>query len=167
MNTISAFSRRRLLILAAAGLAVPSATQARSPLLLRVQSSQGETRFREEDFAALPQSQLRTHTAWTEGARLFEGVALKDLLAAAGFDEAALAGRRLRLRALNEYEVEIAAEDCAIFNPLLARSMDGSPMLRSDKGPLWLVYPRDDNPVLQDLRYDHRWAWQLAVIIVV
>lgn len=169
VTTKSAFalSRRHLLTGAVAALTFAPAARAQSGPLLRVESSSGVSSFTEESFAALPQSVLRTHTAWTEGPREFQGVALKDLLAAAGFDSAALQGRSLRLRALNEYEVAIPAEDCEIYNPLLARSMDGSPMLRSDKGPLWLVYPRDQFPELHDQRYDHRWAWQLAVITVV
>jgi len=167
VSTITSLSRRRLLILAAATLPFATSARARTRPLLQVQSSSGETSFTEEDFAALPQSVLRTHTAWTKGQHEFRGVALKDLLQAAGFDAASLEGRRLRLRALNEYEVEIPAEDGRIYNPLLARSMDGTPMLRSDKGPLWLVYPRDQFPELHDQRFDHRWAWQLAVITVV
>ena len=30
-----------------------------------------------------------------------------------------------------------------------------------DKGPFWIVYPRDQHEVLQDIRYDYRWVWQL------
>jgi hypothetical protein len=34
-------------------------------------------------------------------------------------------------------------------------------MTMRDKGPLWIVYPRDDYSVLHDARYDSRWVWQL------
>jgi hypothetical protein len=39
--------------------------------------------------------------------------------------------------------------------------MDGQTLSRDDKGPLWIVYPRDDHEALQDIRYDYRWVWQL------
>ncbi len=39
-------------------------------------------------------------------------------------------------------------------------------LTRRDKGPLWLVYPRDNDAVLQDAKYDHRWAWQLSQLLV-
>lgn len=168
MTSTFLISRRRALMLTAfafASLSGGAAIAADQPLL-KVISTKGETVLTEADFAALPQASIVTHTAWTEGARRFDGVSLKELLARAGFDAASLAGRSLRLQALNEYEVTIPAEDCDLYNPLLARSMDGAAMQRSDKGPIWLVYPRDDHADLHDQRFDHRWAWQLAVIFV-
>jgi hypothetical protein len=40
--------------------------------------------------------------------------------------------------------------------------MDGERLLPRDKGPIWIVYPRDDFPELTDIRYDYRWVWQLT-----
>lgn len=167
MHTFRTISRRRFLLFATAACTsfpVSFAGAATDALLIRVNYLGGRIDFTESQFANLPQSTLTTHTAWTAGPRRFDGVRLSALLEAAGLSEADLAGRKLRLRALNDYEVSIPAEDCHIFNPLLARSMDGTPMERSGKGPLWLVYPRDDFSELIDQRYDHRWAWQLAAI---
>lgn len=134
--------------------------------LLVIEFDGQETRFDEAGFAALPQSELVSHTAWTEGPHRFAGVLLRDLLAAAGLGEAGLEGKALELVALNEYVVTIGAEDAFDYDSLVARTMDGAPMLRSDKGPLWLVYPRDDHRKLQDQRFDHRWAWQLKKITI-
>lgn len=167
MHTFRTIPRRRFLLLASAACTPFPASIARAvtePLLIRVTHPGGSTGFTEQQFASLPQTALTTHTAWTAGPRRFDGVRLSALLEAAGLAQEDLSGRRLRLLALNDYEVSIPAEDCLIFNPLLARSMDGTPMERSGKGPLWLVYPRDDFPELIDQRYDHRWAWQLAAI---
>ena len=35
-----------------------------------------------------------------------------------------------------------------------------------DKGPIWIVYPRDDIPELRNPRMDANWIWQLAKIEV-
>ena len=35
-----------------------------------------------------------------------------------------------------------------------------------DKGPVWIVYPRDNHGVLADIRYDMRWVWQLVALHV-
>jgi hypothetical protein len=52
------------------------------------------------------------------------------------------------------------------FEPILATKMDGHVLTIRDKGPLWIVYPRDAYKVLQDAKYDYRWVWQLNKIHV-
>lgn len=154
-------------VLIAVALAMPTDPVQASDMPLLVIEADGHSQsFDEPGFAALPQSQIVTHTAWTEGSHRFEGVMLRDLLAAAGLEQAQLAGKSLKLVALNEYAVTIGAEDAFDFDSLVARNMDGMAMTRAGKGPLWLVYPRDDDPKLQDQRFDHRWAWQLMKITV-
>jgi hypothetical protein len=39
--------------------------------------------------------------------------------------------------------------------------MNGKQMEVSDKGPIWIVYPRKDHPELQDSKFNDRWVWQL------
>lgn len=114
--------------------------------------------------AALPQRTISTHTAWTDGVRKFEGPLVTDVLGAAG---AVLApGSKLQVRALNDYVVEIPAEDFQRWPVIAAWTMDGNVLTRRDKGPFWIVYPRDDDRVLRDAKYDHRWAWQLRQLTV-
>ncbi len=45
--------------------------------------------------------------------------------------------------------------------------MDGKRLTVRDKGPYWLVYPRDEFTELKDARFDHRWAWQLKEISII
>ncbi len=47
------------------------------------------------------------------------------------------------------------------FQPVLATKVDGRALTIRDKGPLWIVYPRDHHKILQDAKYDARWVWQL------
>jgi hypothetical protein len=88
--------------------------------------------------------------------RKFDGFLMRDLLKLVGAE-----GATVSASALNDYVIEFAAEEFERFDVLVAYEMDGEPLLPSDKGPLWIVYPRDQHPELQDIRYDYRWVWQL------
>lgn len=104
----------------------------------------------------LPRHELRTSTSVTDGVNRFEGFLMRDLLErldAEGDTAAALA--------LNDYLIEIPVEDFHEYDVLVADTMDGETLTPRDKGPLWIVYPRDDHAELQDIRYDYRWVWQL------
>lgn len=99
---------------------------------------------------------VRTSTTWTEGARTFEGVLARDVLAAAG-----ARGATVLAQAVNDYRIDIPVSDFADYDVLLALRMDGRDLTLRDKGPLWIVYPRDAHADLQNGALDHRWVWQL------
>ena len=61
---------------------------------------------------------------------------------------------------------QVTPADFERFDVLVATHMDGERLLPSDKGPLWIVYPRDAHTELQDIRYDYRWVWQLVELEV-
>ncbi|MCB1998706.1 MAG: hypothetical protein H6933_06600 [Burkholderiaceae bacterium] len=111
--------------------------------------------------AALPQVSFSARTPWYAGPRRFTGPLLRDLLAAAG-----ARGTRLRLRALNDYRVDMPWEDTQRHDPIIAHLIDGQPMAVRDKGPLFLIYPFDDRPELRSAVYYNRSAWQLRAIEV-
>lgn len=115
-------------------------------------------------FEALPQHRLQTTTAWTDGKKVFEGPLMRDVLALLGLSANNVAS--VTLQAWNDYEIEVSAADYYQWDVILARSMDGQALTLRDRGPLWVVYPRDDFAALQDSRFDHRWAWMLRTIIV-
>lgn len=134
----------------------------KSPAILEVRGAiaksnvKGEAHFDMEMLKALPVTRLETSTAVTDGVRRFEGFLMRDLLAHIG-----AVGTIVTARALNDYAIEIAIEEFDRFDILVAYEMDGMPLLPSDKGPLWMVYPRDQHAELQDIRFDYRWVWQL------
>jgi len=105
----------------------------------------------------LPQHELTTHTSVTDGPQRFGGPLMRDLL-----QEAGLQADNVLAVALNDYEIEIPTSDFARFDVIAATSMNGQPLTLRDKGPIWIVYPRDEHKELQDIRYDYRWVWQLA-----
>jgi hypothetical protein len=112
--------------------------------------------------SALPQTAFRARTPWFTDARHFTGPLLRDILVAAG-----ARGTVLRLRALNDYRVDVPWEDAQRHDPIVARLLDGQPMAVRDKGPLFLIYPFDDRPDLRSAVYYNRSAWQLRTIEVI
>lgn len=163
----------RMLVLLAATLLLTGAAAAaelagpKGPVLLSVTGKIGRTNdgsgalFDEDMLAALPRHRIVTSTPWTDGVKHFEGFLLKDLL-----DEVGAAGNTLRAEGINGYRIEFPISDADEFGVLIAMRMDGKPLSRRDKGPLWIVYPRDSVPAAQDERYDHRWVWQLGKLEV-
>ena len=117
-----------------------------------------------EQLAALPQHTIESATPWTDGVKHFQGPLVTEVMQAAGLKLAV--GMTVQARALNGYVVEIPAEDFLRWPVILAWTMDGKVLTRRDKGPLWVVYPRDSDRKLRDAKYDHRWAWQLQHMTV-
>lgn len=110
---------------------------------------------------SLPPVSLETRTSVTDGVKRFEGFLLRDFLNGLGAE-----GDKVEASALNNYTVDIPMEDLEKFDVIVAYDMDGKPLSPSNKGPLWIIYPRDDHPELQDIRYDYRWVWQLHALKV-
>lgn len=143
-------------------LAGPALAQAQ-PVILEVTGRVEQTRtFTLRQLQALGITTITTTTAWTDGPHVFEGVLARDVLAAVG----PVASTQVTALALNDYQADIPLSDFSAYDVIFAWSMDGVPMTRRDKGPLWIVYPRDAVPELQDERYEHRWVWQLNRLIL-
>lgn len=115
-----------------------------------------EARFDRAMLEKLGIRTLRTSTTWTTGVKTFEGVLARDVMTAAGAK-----GAEVRAIALNDYAVSIPMVDFERYDVLLAFRMDGQDLTARDKGPLWVVYPRDAHRELNDSKFDARWAWQL------
>jgi hypothetical protein len=104
---------------------------------------------------------LRTATPWTDGESDFEGVFGSQLLAALG-----AGGTMLRCSALNDYHVDIPAQEMRAYPILLALRRDGAPLSPRDLGPIWVVYPWTQHPELDDRVHRQRSIWQLNAIEV-
>lgn len=112
--------------------------------------------FTRPDLEALEQVELHTGTSVTHGQQVFRGFLLRDLLERLGAK-----GEEIVARALNDYEIVIPMSDVRDYDVIGALSMDGEPLSPRDKGPIWIVYPRDQHEELEDIRFDMRWVWQL------
>lgn len=102
-----------------------------------------------------------TSTIWTEGVQTFTGVQLADLLEAVG-----ASGARLRAAAINDYAVEIPADDAVTGGPIVAFLRNGDRMSVRDKGPLWIIYPYDRSADYRSELVYSRSIWQLDRIEV-
>ena len=124
--------------------------------MITATNKDGTLALDQDQLAALPQTSFTTSTTWTDGTPTFQGVLLKDYIAAIG-----ATGKTITLTALNDYKITMPLADVQGDAPLLAYLMDGKPMSLRDKGPVWLVYPYDANA---DYRTEVAYArsiWQL------
>lgn len=119
---------------------------------------QPEVRFTEAELMALPQVTIRTGTEFTDGVTAFEGPLARDVVARVGVGKAETA----HLVAVNDYSVDIPLQDFFDYDVIFALYADGKRLTMRDKGPLWLVYPIDAHPELNDPIYNARMIWQLA-----
>lgn len=132
-------------------------------VVLKVEGSIGNSnassgaQFDRATLDTLGRHSIRTSTSWTDGVPTFEGVHLADVL-----KQVAASGKTIIATALNDYSVKIPVSDATKYNVLLADTMNGKTLSRRDKGPLWIVYPRDEHPELQTESYNDRWIWQLV-----
>ena len=118
-------------------------------------------RFDRAALEALGTTGFTTTTPWYDAAVKFEGVLMTRLMEAVG-----ATGDSVVATALNDYETKIPVSDFAEFKVLLALKRDGQYMPVHDKGPLFMVYPFDSNPILKNQRYYGRSAWQLARLVI-
>lgn len=167
LSRTGSLTRRTVL---AAGLLMPLAAHAtpahRRPMLTVHYPTGDALTFDEAGLRAMPWTVFTTHTQWTQGPQTFAGPLLSDVLTANGTPREEIEPRELLLQALNEFRVTAPATDAWTFGPILAREMNGSPMRVRDKGPLWLVYPRDSHPQLKAMLIEERWIWQLSTITI-
>ncbi|NKX40309.1 molybdopterin-dependent oxidoreductase [Rhodobacteraceae bacterium R_SAG2] len=128
---------------------------------LEVTNVENTAQFDMEMLQSLDNTTFETRTIWTEGKHLFEGVSLFKLVEHLGIE-----GESLRATAINDYAVEIPLEDAVEEGPIIAYKMDGEVMSLRDKGPLWIVYPFDNNPNYNTEVTYARSIWQLDRIEV-
>ena len=142
-------------------------TAPEGPVILTITGNIEETNgddsaaFDREMFNDVGVTELKTTTPWLDGAQVFKGVLARTLLERLGAE-----GTTVVATALNDYTVSIPMDDFRNYDVLLATEMNGEEMRVSDKGPIWIVYPRDDHPELQERRISERWVWQLKALEV-
>jgi len=110
----------------------------------------------------LPGTEFSTTTIWTDGVGRFKGVSLAALLKAVG-----ATGENLTAVALNDYQISIPVSDAVEGGPIVAYELDGREMSVREKGPLWIMYPFDDDPSYRRETIYTRCIWQLARLTVV
>jgi len=117
-----------------------------------------DVHYTEQELKTLPQVTIRTRTEFTDGVVTFVGPLVRDLIAPIDKGK----GTTLHLTAVNDYAVDIPIRDVTKYDVILAMSANGKRLSVRDKGPLWLMYPMDDFPELQDASYNAKLIWQLS-----
>jgi hypothetical protein len=118
--------------------------------------------FDMELLRSIGESTITTSTVWTDGVHTYSGVSLKALLDTLGVSKGSL-----EVFAVNDYFSEVPLSDAVDGGPILAYAVDGVPMPLRDKGPLWLIYPYDDDAKYRVEEIFARSVWQIDRINVV
>ena len=72
----------------------------------------------------------------------------------------------IKIIALNDYAAAVPVGDFARYDVLLATRMAGRAIPVRDKGPLWIIYPLDERPEINNQRFHARMVWQIRTIEV-
>jgi hypothetical protein len=102
-----------------------------------------------------------TTTPWYDGPRRFSGP-----LGQAVIDSIGATGTTLRVTAINDYVTDIPLADLMEYPVILATRLDGERMSVREKGPIFVIYPFDEAPELNNETYYGRSAWQVKSIEV-
>ncbi len=113
------------------------------------------------DLEALGTATIRTSTPWHDGVQEFEGVPISRLMEKVG-----ATGDLLYVEALNEYSSEVPVSDLEEYGVILAYKQNGKYMEVADKGPLFIIYPFDENKEINSELYYTRSVWQVKKISV-
>ncbi len=105
---------------------------------------------------ALGIRETKTRHSWADGVTTFEGVPLAAVLDAVGAQ-----GTKIRAVAINNYAVRAGCRGSAQISGHPGDEGGRQELRRRDRGPLWVVYPRDSFPELVDEKHNFKWIWQL------
>lgn len=111
---------------------------------------------------SLPARSFQTSTVWTEGVHEFEGVPLRTLLERLG----AAKDASVSAVAVNDYAVEIPASAIEDDAPIIAYHIDGATFSRREKGPLWVIFPYDEDARYRSEVTYGQSIWQLDRLTV-
>lgn len=119
----------------------------------------GDTaQFDLEMLESLAGREASVDTPWIKDRTTFSGPFLRSVLKAAG-----ASGETMKISAINDYSAEVPFED-AEMDTILATRMNGKFMSVRDKGPMFLIYPFDQNRDLYNEKYFNRSVWQIKEI---
>jgi hypothetical protein len=118
-------------------------------------------KFSEAEFLALANSTITTTTAWTPKSS-FTGPELSAVLKAAG----ALPSKAnvAHMYAIDSYEFDIPLEHLPKYKPVLAHTQNGKRLDLPTKGPIFLIYPRDNYPEMKTMQGQAGYVWMVCKI---
>jgi hypothetical protein len=72
----------------------------------------------------------------------------------------------MRFYAIDAYEITIPITDLTKYRPVMAHTQDGKRLEIATRGPLFLVYPRDQYPELTAIKGQAQFVWMVCKIVV-
>lgn len=123
---------------------------------LSAKTANGPVTFDLAEFEAIGMTDIETKTPWHETVTTFSGVSGNDLVSFLG-----VTGTEMDAVALNDYKITIPVSDLRETGLILATRKNGTPMSVRDKGPVFIIYPFDANPKLDNEVFYGRSIWQL------
>ena len=133
-----------------------------SQVILTVTNQEASTKCTHEELRSLPQVVLLTANDYVDQPTSFQGPLLRSVLEASGIGRDA----KLNMIALNDFTSTVPASDAFDYDVILAILREGKTMPVREKGPVWVIYPMDENPELRNDLYNDRLVWQLKEISV-
>ena len=128
--------------------------------VLNIATPAGIRKFSLADLEAAGLGKITTKTFWPADDGTYQGPLLAEVLKLAGIDGAAA----VRVTALDGFSQVIPRSDWTRWPLMLATRRDDHPLTAREKGPLRIIYPRDQDPVLEDTLYRLRWVWLVRAI---
>lgn len=120
-------------------------------------NADGKAVFDTASLEKLGMMSFQTTSPWYNGRTTFAGISLQKLM-----DYVGAKGSVVKVTALNDYTTVIPLSDFKKYNVMLALKINGEYMRVRDKGPLFIVYPYDSVPELNNQVYYSRSAWQVS-----
>jgi len=120
-------------------------------------NEEGKAVFDVASLEKLGMVSFQTASPWYNGRTTFTGIPLKKLM-----DYVGAKGSIVKVTALNDYTTVIPLSDFQKYNVILALKINGEYMRVRVKGPLFIVYPYDSEPELNNQVFYSRSAWQVS-----
>lgn len=98
---------------------------------------------------------ITTSTPWTENEDIYKGPLLRSLL-----EKLDIKAESITISALNDYKAVLPVSDAYEYDVILATEVNGKQISIRDKGPIFILYPFDQNPSLRNEVIYSRSVWQ-------
>lgn len=115
-----------------------------------------EARFDLAMLQSMKQYDIVTVTPWTDGLHRYRGVRLSELLARVGAK-----GDWAIAYGLDDFHARVDLSLARQHGAIIALFADGHALTVRSKGPLWLIFPLSDQPLLDTPAVANQMVWQL------
>lgn len=140
-----------------------ASAQAAEKLFSLIKADGSVTDVTDEDFAAIGAVEISTRLVGeTDTVSKVRGPRFAAVLDHFGMD-----GDTVRVTGLDEYSADLPVDELKQYPVVLAYEIDGERLTVRSKGPVWVIYPFNDHPEIEDQLREARSVWQVRDIELV